>query len=41
MSGSERRITPRMAEEGMRVVDAYPGLYLPTFLPKRESPSNT
>ncbi len=35
------RITPRMAEESMRVVDAYLGLYLPPFLPKRESPSNT
>ena len=32
-------ITPRMAEESMRVVDAYLGLYLPPFLPKRESPS--
>ena len=30
-------ITPRMAEESMRVVDAYLGLYLPPFLPKRES----
>ncbi len=29
-------ITPRMAEEGMRVFDAYLGLYLPPFLPKRE-----
>jgi len=28
-------ITPRMAEEGMRVVDAYLGLYLPPVLPKR------
>lgn len=28
-------ITPRMAEEGMRVVDAYLGLYLPTYLPLR------
>ncbi|MCF5163662.1 TetR family transcriptional regulator [Pseudomonas congelans] len=28
-------ITPRMAEEGMRVFDAYLGLYLPVFLPKR------
>ena len=34
-------ISPRMAEESMRVVDAYLGLYLPPFLPKRESPSNT
>ena len=33
-------ITPRMAEEGMRVVDAYLGLYLPPFLPKRQSPLN-
>ena len=32
------RITPRMAEEGMRVVDAYLGLYLPPFLPKRTAP---
>ena len=30
-------ISPRMAEESMRVVDAYLGLYLPPFLPKRES----
>ncbi|MCP6690045.1 TetR/AcrR family transcriptional regulator [Pseudomonas donghuensis] len=29
------QITPRMAEEGMRVLDAYLGLYLPPFLPKR------
>jgi AcrR family transcriptional regulator len=29
-------ITPRMAEEGMRVFDAYLGLYLPPHLPKRE-----
>ena len=28
-------ITPRMAEEGMRVFEAYVGLYLPPFLPKR------
>ncbi len=28
-------ITPRMAEEGMRVFDAYLGLYLPVFLGKR------
>lgn len=28
------QITPRMAEEGMRVFDAYLGLYLPPFLPK-------
>jgi AcrR family transcriptional regulator len=31
-------ITPRMAEEGMRVFDAYLGLYLPPFLSKRELP---
>ncbi|MET1079846.1 MAG: TetR/AcrR family transcriptional regulator [Pseudomonas sp.] len=29
-------ITPRLAEEGMRVFDAYLGLYLPPFLPQRE-----
>ncbi|MBV6287816.1 TetR/AcrR family transcriptional regulator [Pseudomonas aegrilactucae] len=29
------QITPRMAEEGMRVFDAYLGLYLPPFLPER------
>ncbi|MBA1198444.1 TetR/AcrR family transcriptional regulator [Pseudomonas plecoglossicida] len=29
------QITPRMAEEGKRVCDAYLGLYLPPFLPKR------
>ncbi|MFK0087091.1 TetR/AcrR family transcriptional regulator [Pseudomonas sp. NPDC090755] len=29
------QITARMAEEGMRVFDAYLGLYLPPFLPKR------
>ena len=29
-------ITPRMAEEGQRVFDAYLGLYLPPFLPKRQ-----
>lgn len=28
-------ITPRMAEEGMRVFDAYLSLYLPPHLPKR------
>lgn len=28
-------ITPRMAEEGQRVFNAYLGLYLPPFLPKR------
>ncbi|WP_122559499.1 TetR/AcrR family transcriptional regulator [Pseudomonas viridiflava] len=27
-------ITPRMAVEGMRVFDAYVGLYLPVYLPK-------
>ena len=32
------QITPRMAEEGMRVFDAYLGLYLPPYLPKRERP---
>ncbi|WP_420234237.1 TetR/AcrR family transcriptional regulator [Pseudomonas sp. ABY48] len=31
------QITPRMAEEGMRVFDAYLGLYLPPYLPKREA----
>ena len=30
-------ITPRMAEEGMRVFDAYLGLYLPPYLPKRST----
>jgi AcrR family transcriptional regulator len=29
-------ITPRMAEEGMRVFNAYLGLYLPPFLPRRK-----
>ncbi|MDO8332625.1 MAG: TetR/AcrR family transcriptional regulator [Pseudomonas sp.] len=29
-------ITPRMAEEGMRVFDVYLALYLPPLLPKRE-----
>jgi AcrR family transcriptional regulator len=28
-------ITPRMAEEGMRVFEAYLGLYLPSSLPRR------
>jgi hypothetical protein len=28
-------ITPRMAEEGMRVFEAYLGLYLPPYLAKR------
>lgn len=32
------QITPRMAEEGMRVFDAYLGLYLPPFLARREQP---
>jgi AcrR family transcriptional regulator len=31
-------ITPRLAEEGMRVFDAYLGLYLPPYLPKRLQP---
>ncbi|HSC83608.1 MAG TPA: TetR/AcrR family transcriptional regulator [Pseudomonas sp.] len=31
-------ITPRMAEEGMRVFDAYVGFYLPVGLPKRSAP---
>jgi AcrR family transcriptional regulator len=30
-------ITPRMAEEGMRVFDAYLGLYLPPYLPKHNN----
>ncbi|MDN6874765.1 TetR/AcrR family transcriptional regulator [Pseudomonas citronellolis] len=30
------RIEPRLAEEGMRVFDAYLSLYLPPFLPKRQ-----
>jgi AcrR family transcriptional regulator len=30
-------IEPRLAEEGMRVFDAYLALYLPPFLPKRQS----
>ncbi len=33
------QITPRMAEEGMRVFDAYLGLYLPPYLPKRAVPA--
>lgn len=33
-------ITQRMAEEGMRVFDAYLGLYLPPFLPKRVQPGD-
>ncbi|WP_278348914.1 TetR/AcrR family transcriptional regulator [Stutzerimonas kunmingensis] len=33
-------LTPRMAEEGLRVFDAYLGLYLPPCLPKRETPSH-
>ena len=32
------QITPRMAEEGMRVFDAYMSLYLPPFLPRRAQP---
>ncbi|MBD9413241.1 TetR/AcrR family transcriptional regulator [Pseudomonas sp. PDM16] len=31
-------ITPRMAEEGMRVFNAYLALYLPPALPKRDHP---
>ncbi|MCY1427148.1 Bacterial regulatory protein, tetR family [compost metagenome] len=31
-------ISERLAEEGMRVFDAYLALYLPPFLPKRASP---
>ena len=31
-------ITPRMAEEGMRVFETYLALYLPPALPKREHP---
>ena len=31
-------ITPRLAEEGMRVFDAYLGLYLPLALPRRDQP---
>ncbi|QXI38724.1 TetR/AcrR family transcriptional regulator [Pseudomonas xantholysinigenes] len=31
------QITPRMAEEGMRVFEAYLGLYLPPYLAKRPS----
>ncbi|TBU96944.1 TetR/AcrR family transcriptional regulator [Phytopseudomonas dryadis] len=33
------RITPRLAEEGMRVFEAYLGLYLPPHLRKREAPA--
>jgi hypothetical protein len=33
-------ITPRLAEEGMRVFDAYLGLYLPHCLPKRDVVQN-
>ena len=29
------RVEPRLAEEGMRVFDAYLSLYLPPYLPKR------
>ena len=31
-------ISERLAEEGMRVFDAYLGLYLPAALPKRPAP---
>lgn len=31
-------VTPRLAEEGLRVFDAYLGLYLPAALPKRAAP---
>lgn len=31
------QITARMAEEGMRVFDANPGLYLPPYWPKRNA----
>jgi hypothetical protein len=31
------QITARMAEEGMRVFDAYLGLHLPPYLPKRDA----
>lgn len=31
-------ITPRLGEEGLRVFDAYLGLYLPPYLQKREMP---
>ena len=31
-------LTPRMVEEGMRVFDAYLGLYLPPLMAKREAP---
>jgi len=31
-------VTPRLAEEGMRVFNAYLGLYLPAALPKRPAP---
>ncbi|MHA6494792.1 TetR/AcrR family transcriptional regulator [Pseudomonas borbori] len=31
-------ITPRLAEEGMRVFDAYLSLYLPLYLPKLATP---
>lgn len=34
------QITPRMAEEGMRVFDAYMSLYLPPFLPRRAQPQD-
>lgn len=32
------KITERLAEEGMRVIDAYLSLYLPPCLPKRPTP---
>lgn len=35
------QITPRMAEEALRVFDAYLGVYLPVFLPKRAVPYAT
>ncbi|KAF1071326.1 MAG: hypothetical protein GAK45_00548 [Pseudomonas citronellolis] len=31
-------VTARLAEEGMRVFDAYLSLYLPPYLPKRQKP---
>ena len=34
-------ITPRFAEEGLRVFEAYLGLYLPPFLPKRAGSATT
>src|SRR5690606_30086722 len=32
------QITPRLASEGMRVFEAYLGLYLPAALPRRSAP---